>query len=210
MQNIAIILALLLLPYWGLSYAHVPEPLRARVGVALVFAFAGNGPFHQDLGHDSNAAGMGAAARPTYLHHRCLRGACCYRGSHPTTIPTCWPGAMRLLDSNFSFQRLCCFSAGRFWRSRNGTRLPASPSPPLVASYWMGLLVCSQINIIDIMTRTDLLKVSFFACVGSSHLVKRERGVKTQSNRGKLSVLVTLVALATVWALPSPAWHRSR
>jgi hypothetical protein len=64
----------------------------------------------------------------------------------------------------------------------------------------MGLLVCSQINMIDIMTRTDLLKVSFFACVGSSHLVKRERGVKTQSNRGKLSVLVTLVALATVWA----------
>jgi uncharacterized membrane protein len=45
MQNIAIILTLLLLPYWLLTFAHVPEVLRGRVGVALVFAFTGVGHF---------------------------------------------------------------------------------------------------------------------------------------------------------------------
>jgi len=45
MQNIAIILSLLLLPYWLLTFAHVPEMLRGRVGVALVFAFTGVGHF---------------------------------------------------------------------------------------------------------------------------------------------------------------------
>jgi len=45
MQNIAIILTLLLLPYWLLTLAHVPEVLRGRVGVALVFAFTGVGHF---------------------------------------------------------------------------------------------------------------------------------------------------------------------
>lgn len=45
MQNIAIILALLLLPYWLLTFAHVPEALRGRIGVALVFAFTGIGHF---------------------------------------------------------------------------------------------------------------------------------------------------------------------
>ena len=45
MQNIAIILTLLLLPYWLLALAHVPEVLRGRVGVALVFAFTGMGHF---------------------------------------------------------------------------------------------------------------------------------------------------------------------
>jgi uncharacterized membrane protein len=45
MQNVAIILTLLLLPYWLLAFAHVPEVLRGRVGVALVFAFTGAGHF---------------------------------------------------------------------------------------------------------------------------------------------------------------------
>jgi uncharacterized membrane protein len=45
MQNIAIILALLLLPYWVLTFAHVSESLRGRIGVALVFAFTGLGHF---------------------------------------------------------------------------------------------------------------------------------------------------------------------
>jgi len=45
MQNIAIILTLLLLPYWALMSAHMPEPLRGRIGIALVFAFTGIGHF---------------------------------------------------------------------------------------------------------------------------------------------------------------------
>ncbi len=45
MTNIAIILTLLLLPYWLLTFAHVPEVLRGRVGIALVFAFTGVGHF---------------------------------------------------------------------------------------------------------------------------------------------------------------------
>ncbi|MEY4941263.1 MAG: hypothetical protein RIQ93_2998 [Verrucomicrobiota bacterium] len=45
MQNIAIILTLLLAPYWGLTFAHVPEVLRGRAGIALVFAFTGVGHF---------------------------------------------------------------------------------------------------------------------------------------------------------------------
>ena len=45
MQNIVIILTLLLLPYWLLTFAHVPEGLRGRVGIALVFAFTGVGHF---------------------------------------------------------------------------------------------------------------------------------------------------------------------
>jgi hypothetical protein len=45
MQNIAIILTLLLLPYWALIPAHVSEPLRGRMGVALVFAFTAIGHF---------------------------------------------------------------------------------------------------------------------------------------------------------------------
>jgi uncharacterized membrane protein len=45
MQNIAIILTLLLLPYWALIPAHVSEPLRGRIGVALVFAFTAIGHF---------------------------------------------------------------------------------------------------------------------------------------------------------------------
>jgi uncharacterized membrane protein len=45
MRNIAIILGLLLLPYLALVPAHVSEPLRGRVGVALVFAFTAIGHF---------------------------------------------------------------------------------------------------------------------------------------------------------------------
>jgi uncharacterized membrane protein len=45
MQNIAIILTLLLLPYWALIPAHVSEPLRGRIGLALVFAFTSVGHF---------------------------------------------------------------------------------------------------------------------------------------------------------------------
>jgi len=44
-QNIAIMLSLLLLPYWLLVPANVSEPLRGRIGVALVFAFTGVGHF---------------------------------------------------------------------------------------------------------------------------------------------------------------------
>jgi uncharacterized membrane protein len=45
MQNIAIILTLLLLPYWVLIPAHLAEPIRGRIGVLLVFAFTGIGHF---------------------------------------------------------------------------------------------------------------------------------------------------------------------
>jgi uncharacterized membrane protein len=45
MQNIAIILTLLLVPYWGLLPAHLHEPSRGRIGVALVLAFTGLGHF---------------------------------------------------------------------------------------------------------------------------------------------------------------------
>src|SRR5262245_29612819 len=45
MQNIAPILTLLLLPYWTLIPMHVPEPLRGRIGVAMVFAFTAVGHF---------------------------------------------------------------------------------------------------------------------------------------------------------------------
>lgn len=38
-------LSLLLLPYWLLVPANVSEPLRGRIGVALVFAFTGVGHF---------------------------------------------------------------------------------------------------------------------------------------------------------------------
>src|SRR5215831_8033126 len=43
LQNIAIILTLLLLPYWVLMPAHVSEPFRGRIGVALVFVFTSVG-----------------------------------------------------------------------------------------------------------------------------------------------------------------------
>jgi uncharacterized membrane protein len=45
MRNIAIILGLLLLPYWVLIPAHVPETFRGRIGVSLVFAFTAIGHF---------------------------------------------------------------------------------------------------------------------------------------------------------------------
>src|SRR5262245_14706285 len=45
MQNIVIILTLLLLPYWTLIPMHISEPLRGRIGVALVFAFTSIGHF---------------------------------------------------------------------------------------------------------------------------------------------------------------------
>jgi uncharacterized membrane protein len=45
MRNIAIILALLLLPYWLLTFANVPEEFRARIGLALVFVFTSIGHF---------------------------------------------------------------------------------------------------------------------------------------------------------------------
>jgi uncharacterized membrane protein len=45
MQNVVIILTLVLLPYWLLIPAHVGEPLRGRIGIALVFAFTGIGHF---------------------------------------------------------------------------------------------------------------------------------------------------------------------
>ena len=40
MQNIAIIVTLLFLPYWLLMPAHLSESLRGRIGVSLVFAWA--------------------------------------------------------------------------------------------------------------------------------------------------------------------------
>src|SRR5262245_14794487 len=45
MRNIAIILTLLFLPYFSLIPAHVSEPLRARIGIALAFVFTGIGHF---------------------------------------------------------------------------------------------------------------------------------------------------------------------
>jgi uncharacterized membrane protein len=45
MYNIAIILALLLLPYWALMPVHVAEPVRGRIGIFLVFTFTSIGHF---------------------------------------------------------------------------------------------------------------------------------------------------------------------
>src|SRR5215831_17799390 len=45
MGNIAIIITLLLLPYWALIPAHVSEQLRGRIGFALVFVFTAIGHF---------------------------------------------------------------------------------------------------------------------------------------------------------------------
>ncbi len=45
MQNIAIIVTLLFLPYWLLMPAHLSESSRGRIGVSLVFAFAALGHF---------------------------------------------------------------------------------------------------------------------------------------------------------------------
>lgn len=45
MSNIAIILTLLLLPYWALIPTHISEALRGRIGVSLVFAFTAVGHF---------------------------------------------------------------------------------------------------------------------------------------------------------------------
>ena len=45
MWNIVIILTLLLVPYWLLTLAHVPEGLRGRIAVALVFVFTSVGHF---------------------------------------------------------------------------------------------------------------------------------------------------------------------
>src|SRR5262245_38575933 len=45
MQNIAIMLALLLLPYWALLPTHFPESVLGRIGVSLVFAFTALGHF---------------------------------------------------------------------------------------------------------------------------------------------------------------------
>jgi uncharacterized membrane protein len=45
LPNIAIILALLLLPFWLLTFAGVAESTRARIGISLVFIFTGLGHF---------------------------------------------------------------------------------------------------------------------------------------------------------------------
>lgn len=45
MRNIAVILALLFLPYWLLTFTEIPESLRGRAGISLVFAFTGLGHF---------------------------------------------------------------------------------------------------------------------------------------------------------------------
>jgi uncharacterized membrane protein len=45
MQNVAIIVTLLILPYWLLMLAHAPEGLRGRIGVSLVLVFAALGHF---------------------------------------------------------------------------------------------------------------------------------------------------------------------
>src|SRR6478672_9146669 len=45
MQNIAIIVTLLLVPFWVLIPAHVSEPLHGRIGIFLVFAFTALGHF---------------------------------------------------------------------------------------------------------------------------------------------------------------------
>jgi uncharacterized membrane protein len=45
MKQIAIILALLLIPYWLLGFARVRNELRGRISLALVFLFTGIGHF---------------------------------------------------------------------------------------------------------------------------------------------------------------------
>jgi uncharacterized membrane protein len=45
MRNIAILITLLLLPYWALIPSNLQEPLRGRIGIALVFAFTAIGHF---------------------------------------------------------------------------------------------------------------------------------------------------------------------
>jgi len=71
MANIVIILALLLLPYWALTLTHAPEPLRGRIGVALVFAFTGLGHFIKTSQMSKMLPGwVPSACRPGLRHTR--------------------------------------------------------------------------------------------------------------------------------------------
>src|SRR5262245_51069350 len=72
MQNIAILLTLLLLPYWALIPAHISEPVRGRIGIALVFAFS-RWALHQNLGNDPDASFFRADACSADLRHRNFR-----------------------------------------------------------------------------------------------------------------------------------------
>ena len=45
MRNIILLLALLILPYFGLAPFGVPEVLRGRIGITCVFLFTGLGHF---------------------------------------------------------------------------------------------------------------------------------------------------------------------
>jgi uncharacterized membrane protein len=47
MRNIILILALLMVPYFGLAAFGVPEPLRGRIGITCVFLLTGSAHFFQ-------------------------------------------------------------------------------------------------------------------------------------------------------------------
>jgi len=49
MKNVAIMLTLLLVPYWALAFPNVAESLRGRIGVVLVFLFTALGHFMKGL-----------------------------------------------------------------------------------------------------------------------------------------------------------------
>ena len=58
MRIIIIMLTLLVAPYWLLMFTNVPEGLRRRIGIALVFLLTSVGHF-EDNPHRPDAAGVG-------------------------------------------------------------------------------------------------------------------------------------------------------
>jgi hypothetical protein len=111
MGNIIAILTLLLGPYWALTLVHAPEPLRGRVGIALVFAFTG-------VGHFIKTSAM-ARMLPDWVPHRFpvvyLSGVFELLAAAAILIPLasrpCWYRAVRFPDPGFTFQRICRVSA---------------------------------------------------------------------------------------------------
>ncbi len=144
MVNIAAILTLLLLPYWLLSFAHVPEALRGRVGVALVFAFTGVGHFIKTAA----IAQMLPAWVPGRLPLVYLSGVFELLAAvailftplsrHVGLGVVCFPA----LDS--ALQHLRRLAAGGFWRTRRRAGLPAGSHPAAAASDRLGVLVRGQ------------------------------------------------------------------
>jgi hypothetical protein len=93
MQNIAIILTLLLVPYWLLIPAHLSEPLRGRIGVSLVFAFTAVGHFIKTAEMTQMLPAWVPMRLPLILSQRGIRATGGDRHSHYSPRSAGRPGA---------------------------------------------------------------------------------------------------------------------